>query len=214
MMPKYIITILTLCLPAMVQIHCAIAGFASAEEAETIIYYGDLNKDGIEDKVVIETPKDASNMMVRESDGYVYNFNQPILYVYFGDGKDYKLYKRYENVIPRIESEFECLDLDVGITDRGVLRIAFSLFYSAGSYGTSKHAYLFRYQDGDFFMIGEDCSSGSRSTGKEETVSKNYVTHKKQTVVGSMFDDGVKPKETWTKLPVRPLERLGKRNLK
>ena len=39
---------------------------------------GDLNKDGILDLVVVATPDYEENTLTRE-DGYVYNFNQPIL---------------------------------------------------------------------------------------------------------------------------------------
>ena len=46
---------------------------------------GDLNKDGFEDLVIIATPDNAENMLTRD-DGYVYNFNQPLLAVYFGTG--------------------------------------------------------------------------------------------------------------------------------
>lgn len=39
---------------------------------------GDLNNDGIDDLVLIAIPNDTANMTVRE-DGYVFNFNTPLL---------------------------------------------------------------------------------------------------------------------------------------
>jgi len=176
-------------------------------------FFGDLNKDEIKDKVVIETPRNKEKMLIRESDGYEFNFNQPILKIYFGDGTDYKLYKTYKNVIPHPESEDECVDLEVSITERGVLRIYYSLFYSMGSYGTSNHTYLYRYQNDDFYLIGEDHTESSRNTGDYENVSINYLTHKKQVKAGNNFDDK-KPTEKWSSIPNKSLEKLGTRILK
>jgi len=175
---------------------------------------GDLNKDGIVDKIVIETPRNKANIVVRESDGYEYNFNQPIMYVYFSDGKDYKLFKKYSNVIPHPEEEDECVDLQVTISEKGVLKISYSLFYSMGSYGSSDHSYLYRYQDGDFCLIGEEHTESERNTGDYENVSINHLTHKKQVKTGNNFEDGKKPTEKWLSIPNKPLEKLGAKNLK
>jgi len=180
-----------------------------------VICYGDLNKDGIQDKVVVETSQDKANMEVRETDGYVYNYNQPVMYIYFGSADGYKLYRKYTNVIPRVETDAECIDYDIKVTDRGVLSIGYSLFYSMGSYGTDKHTYLYRYQNADFFLIGEDYGTMARNTGRTEDVSINYVTHKKQVVTGNAFEEkNVTPTEKWSRIPAKPLERLGARNLK
>ena len=46
-------------------------------------------------------------------------------------------------------------------------------------------------------------------TGEAETVSINYLTHKRQVVKENVFDDTVKPKETWTTLAKQPLRKLG-----
>lgn len=174
---------------------------------------GDLNKDGLIDEVLIETPRNKANMVIRESDGYEYNFNQPVMSISFSNGQGYKLFKKYNNVIPHPESEAECVDLHVSITEKGVLKINYSLFMSMGSYGTSEHTYLYRYQNGDFYLIGEEYTNGSRNTGDTEKVSINYLTHKKQTVKSNSFKE-TKPVEKWSTIPKKPLEKLGTRNLK
>jgi hypothetical protein len=46
-------------------------------------------------------------------------------------------------------------------------------------------------------------------TGEANTVSNNYLTHKRQVVKENVFDETVKPKETWTSIPKKPLSRLG-----
>ena len=45
---------------------------------ESIFKTGDLNGDGIADLAIIATPCNKEKMRTRD-DGYVYNFNQPIL---------------------------------------------------------------------------------------------------------------------------------------
>jgi len=210
-MRKYILLIIALCVLNNIMAQNDVKASDEKSGINTVCY-GDLNKDGIQDKLVVETPQNKANIQVRD-DGYVYNFNQPIMYIYFGSADGYKLYKKYNNVIPRKEVEEECIDYEIGITDKGVLRIGYDIMYSMGSYGTNKHSYLFRYQNGDFFMIGEDYSSMTRNNGNTEDISINYVTHKKQVIKGNAFDE-VTPTEKWSKIPAKPLERLGTRNLK
>lgn len=192
----------------------ALAELAKTRATRPIIrsYYGDLNQDGNDDRVVIETPRDKAKMQIRE-DGYEYNFNQPILYIYFSNGNKYQLFKKYTNVIPHPESDTESVDLEVSITNKGVLRIAYSLFMTMGGCGTTKHSYLYRYQDGDFCLIGEDSEEGARNTGDYENVSINYLTNKKKTTNGNNFNNK-KPIEKWFTLPTQPLHKLGEKNLR
>lgn len=172
---------------------------------------GDLNKDGIEDKIVIETPRNKEHMLVREGDGYEYNFNQPILKIYFGDANHkFKLFKKYDAILPHPEDEYVIVDLGVSVTNKGVLRFGTSTFAAAGSYDTGSSTYLYRFQDGDFYLIGYDYTESSRSTGERTTVSINYLTNKKQVVKANNFNNS-KPKETWSNIPKKNLEKLGNR---
>ena len=102
---KHILTILTLCL-------CSIYGIQAqtlkqqGTAADNIVpegwthteAVGDVDKDGLDDLVIAATPNFKENMKTRY-DGYVYNFNKPILAFYLkaSDGK-YRLYKKFENV--------------------------------------------------------------------------------------------------------------------
>ena len=66
---------------------------------------GDLNKDGISDLVVIATPDYEENLK-RRDDGYVYNFNKPILAIYFGNAQGlFSQWRQYDNVIPADDNE-------------------------------------------------------------------------------------------------------------
>ena len=173
--------------------------------------WGDLNKDGINDLVVVATPDDEEDLL-RRDDGYVYNFNPPILAIYFGNGQELQLWKRYDYVIPPDQSENCSHDIVLEITSRGTLRIAISLFCNAGSYGTSTDTYTYRYQNGDFYLIGMDNEEMMRNTGEVTLVSENYLTWKRQVKCSNAFtDDPVT--EKWSRITKKPLEKLGEREL-
>ena len=168
---------------------------------------GDINKDGLPDLLVEATPNDSTRMEVRD-DGYVYNYNQPILAIYWGqsDGT-YQLWKQYPALLPHREDEFTSYERSYTITDKGILRIHIDPFSSAGSWEDGNTTYTYRYQNGDLYLIGEDYESVLRNTGETTLISKNYLTHKQQTVKGRIDSD--KTRETWKSLPRRPLQRLG-----
>ena len=155
---------------------------------------GDLNKDGRSDLVV---------------------YAQPVLAIYFATPTGgYELWKQYDNVLP-VDEEGDDLMLDItlSITDRGALKMEIGSFASAGSSYVSNNNYTYRFQQGDFYKIGEEQHSMSRMTGDDVTVSYNYLTHKCQRIKGNAFDETVKPKETWTKIPNKPLKKLGEEAL-
>ena len=172
---------------------------------------GDLNKDGIVDLVVVATPDFKENTKTRD-DGYVYNFNQPLLAVYFGtaEGK-MQLWRQYDQVVPARPDEYVSIDASLTITEKGVLRISLETFASMGGWGSENSNFSYRYQDGDFYLIGKEYHNMSRNTGDMETTSENYLTWRRQVVTENAFEDSNVPrKETWTKLPKKPLEKLGK----
>ncbi|MBR5678176.1 MAG: FG-GAP repeat protein [Paludibacteraceae bacterium] len=172
---------------------------------------GDLNKDGIADLVVVATPDFKENTKTRD-DGYVYNFNQPLLAVYFGtaEGK-MQLWRQYDQVIPARTDEFLSIDASLTITEKGVLRISLETFSSMGGWSSDNCNFSYRYQDGDFYLIGQESQSLARNTGEMETTSENYLTWRRQVVTENVFEDNNVPrKEKWTKLPKKLLEKLGK----
>ncbi|MBR1712529.1 MAG: FG-GAP repeat protein [Alloprevotella sp.] len=175
----------------------------------TVSARGDLNKDGRDDLAVIATPDFPENMKTRD-DGYVYNFNEPVLAIYFGrsDGS-FGLWRQYEHALAYQTDEHLWVDNGLSITDRGTLRISTSTFASAGGWDTGATSYTFRYQDGDFFLIGKDIDTMSRATGEADNESYNYLTHKCKLTKTNAFKQGAKPKVAWRDIPAEPLERLG-----
>ena len=174
---------------------------------------GDLNKDGIADLVVVATPDFKENTKTRD-DGYVYNFNQPQLAVYFGtaEGK-MQLWRQYDQVIPARPDEYVSIDASLTITEKGVLRISLETFVSMGGWCSENCNFSYRYQNGDFYLIGKEYQNMSRNTGEVETTSENYLTWRRQVVNENAFDDNIPRKEKWTKLPKKPLEKLGEQSL-
>lgn len=151
---------------------------------------GDLNKDGLSDLVI---------------------YAQPVMAIYFATPSgDYEQWKQYKDVLPFDEEGDDLMiDITLSITDRGALKIMIGSFASAGTSYTSNNNYTYRFQNGDFYKIGEEQHSMSRMTGNAETISYNYLTHKRQVVKENVFDESVIPKETWTSIPKKPLRRLG-----
>ena len=158
---------------------------------------GDLNKDGIADLVLMAGPQGS----------------QPVLAVYFGaaDGM-MRQWRQYDHVLPADEDENCTHEVSLEITDRGVLVITINLSCSMGGWGTYIDRYFYRFQNGDFFLIGKENEDIQRNTGVATTVSENYLTWRRQVKTETVFEE-TPPKEGWSRLKRKPLEKLGERVL-
>lgn len=171
---------------------------------------GDLNNDGIKDLVIIATPNFKEHMETRESDGYQYNYNQPILAIYWGtENGVFTRYKSYDNILPHAENQFLSVALTLQVTKQGTIDIASEYFASAGSWSNDSYHHIFRYQNGDFYLIGLESDSYARNTGKGERISINYSTGRRQTITYNGSDGASPKKESWSRIPKKPLYRLG-----
>ena len=172
--------------------------------------WGDLYKNGRKDLVLMAVPNDPAKITKRD-DGFELNENQPVLAIYYMS-EEGDLIKRYEysDVIPPLASDNYFTEVTLNVTDRGTLIIELNTQFTAGSYITPRHSFVFRRQNDDFYLIGEDISYYTRTTGEGEQVSINYLTNKKSTTKLKVFDEPIENGKTvWSKIGRKPLRKLG-----
>ena len=166
---------------------------------------GDLNKDKLEDTVIVIEKEDKEN--IKKNDGFgpeELNLNPRILLVLFKQ-KDGTYILASKNDKGFIKSEGNddnpaLMDtLDDIIIKNNVLKIVFNYFMSAGSWWTSTNVYIFRFQNNVFELIGYESNAYMRNTGEEEGTSINFSTNKaKITTGGNIFEEKENnPKDEW-----------------
>ena len=166
---------------------------------------GDLNKDKLEDTVIVIEKEDKENIKKNDVLGPDYlNLNPRILLVLFKQ-KDGAYILAAKNDKGFIKSEGNddnpaLMDtLDDIIIKNNVLKIVFNYFMSAGSWWTSTDIYIFRFQNNVFELIGYESNAYMRNTGEEEGTSINFSTNKaKITTGGNIFEEKENnPKDEW-----------------
>ena len=170
---------------------------------EILTTNGDLNKDKLEDTVIVIEKDDVLGP------DYL-NLNPRILLVLFKqkDGT-YILASKNDKGFIQSENDEEnptLMDTLTGISIKNnTLRINFDYFLSAGSYSASQTIFTFRFQNNRFELIGLDNNSFMRNSGEQEEFSINFSTNKMKTTSGrNMFDEELsKPKETWENINIK-----------
>ena len=170
---------------------------------EILTTNGDLNKDKLEDTVIVIEKDDVLGP------DYL-NLNPRILLVLFKqkDGA-YILAAKNDKGFIQSENDQEnptLMDTLNGINIKNhILRINFSYFLSAGSWEASEAIFTFRFQNNRFELIGLDNISFMRNSGEQEEFSINFSTNKiKTTTGGNMFDEKLnKPKEKWENINIK-----------
>ena len=166
---------------------------------------GDLNKDKLEDTVIVIEKEDKKN--IKKNDGFgpeELNLNPRILLVLFKqkDGT-YVLASKNDKGFIKSEGNDDnpaLMDtLDDIIIKNNVLKIVFNYFMSAGSWWTSTNVYIFRFQNNVLELIGYESNAYMRNTGEEEGTSINFSTNKaKITTGGNIFEEKENnPKNEW-----------------
>ena len=172
---------------------------------EILTTNGDLNRDKLEDTVMVIEKEDKKN--IKKNDGFgpeELNLNPRILLVLFKQ-KDGTYILASKNDKGFIKSEGNddnpaLMDtLDDIIIKNNVLKIVFNYFMSAGSWWTSTNVYIFRFQNNVFELIGYESNAYMRNTGEEEGTSINFSTNKaKITTGGNIFEEKENnPKNEW-----------------
>ena len=169
---------------------------------------GDLNKDGIEDFVLIVRPNDPAHIKTRD-DGFEYNFNPLFLAVYFGSTSGvYKRFKVWYDTIGSREDEERDITNEVSITPKGAIDIRVSYCSNIRTDETGATTYRYRFQSGDFYLIGEESTWGNRLAAEWERTSINYLSGQKEVTSGDLITRrNLKTKQV--KIKKEPLRLLG-----
>jgi len=178
---------------------------------------GDLNKDGIEDLVLIIENTDVSNILKNEGMGSPnLNTNPREILVFFKDEKNnYTLIEK--NAMGFIHSENDeestCLAdplmIDGGIKIwNNILIIHFNYWLSCGSWSVNDASYKFRFQNNSFELIGFDHFSFNRATTEETRTSINFSIKKKKETIGLNQSEESKPKTTKSTIKINQLYKL------
>ena len=172
---------------------------------EILTTNGDLNRDKLEDTVIVIEKEDKKN--IKKNDGFgpeELNLNPRILLVLFKqkDGT-YVLASKNDKGFIKSEGNDDnpaLMDtLDDIIIKNNILKIVFNYFMSAGNWWTSTNVYIFRFQNNVFELIGYESNAYMRNTGEEEGTSINFSTNKaKITTGGNIFEEKENnPKNEW-----------------
>lgn len=171
--------------------------------------YGDINKDGIGDIALISFVH-FKEFISFDENGDTLDANQPVLAIFFGNKNgQYDCFKQYDKVLPFSEVKYHTIDYSLDVSDKGVITIDLDHFSSMGGWANTSYRYVFRYQNGDIFLIGREEDSFMRNSGEGTKTSINYLTSRKQVTTYNMFDEKVRPKEKWTRIPRKPLRLMG-----
>lgn len=167
---------------------------------------GDLNKDGINDVAMVLQDTDPRAFIGEEP--MRINSNDRKLIILFGQKKAgcYTLNVKSETFILKHEQEnmddpFE----DISIS-KGTLKISFIEFYNMGGSDSGSYSYIWRFQEGEFKLIGANSIVHNRMSGDGVEASVNFSTNKYSLTSFNIADEEVDEVETWKKLKLKELK--------
>lgn len=143
-------------------------------------HFGDLDRDGRRDLVLLFRMASEANAVKRPAGGEPFDSNPWMLVVALqeADGT-YRRVVADPAFIPRPEDPYQDAPLGEGalsLGDKGILKVRLDWFRSMGGWTAFNNTFSFRYQDGCLRLIGFDRSEVARNTGETEDVSVNYLT--------------------------------------
>lgn len=167
---------------------------------------GDLNKDGKPDLVLVIQNTDSKNV-IKDEFSEIDSNPRTLLILFAGDEKNcYTLNTESKTFIiahtlSNMEDPFEGIEIS-----KGTLRTKFIQFATIGTWFTSNHTYVWRFQDDEFKLIGASSTEFHRGSGEASDVSVNFSTGKYSLKSYNMFDEEVEETEEWKTLKNKTLK--------
>ena len=175
------------------------------------VTYGDLNKDKLQDAVVVIQKQDVDFVLTKGSgdDAIEYDANPRVLMVLFKNkGAGYTLADCCNTFILRNSNPARLDPFQaVTINDRGILAIDFQFYYVAGNEEMNNTTYKFRYQNDNFELIGTEIMKVTASTGESIDYSFNFMTRKMCTTKRNVLKR-TDPTEKWETFQLDKLKNL------
>jgi hypothetical protein len=165
---------------------------------------GDLNNDRLTDAVLILQYMDSVTL---QKDGEMINTQPRIMLILFkGSDGGFTLKERTNSFIlshdhPNMDDPYQDIQIE-----KGVIKIQFKLFYSAGGWKSTSGLYKFRWNSNDFSLIGAELKTVNRNNLDYTYRSYNFLTRKGVFTSGNE-DQGTK-KTLVTPLEVTSLQTL------
>ena len=163
---------------------------------------GDLNKDKLIDAAIVLQYKDSLPIVNPDNDT---TLAQPrILIILFSDSSgSLTLVEQSNTFIINNDNPMSTDPYEDILIDKGVLEIRFQLLYG----DVTNLAYKFRFQQGEFALIGADKFITTRATLDFANYSYNFLTKKRSLVTGNE-DKGTKNKTIWKSIHLTQLKTL------
>ena len=165
---------------------------------------GDLNKDGIEDTVlIIENTNPSISLKNSKTKDEEMQLQTRILLILFKDrNNEYILIEKNDNEFMESENTDDMPSLmdplmksNIKIKNN-VLMINFDYLMAMGSWETISITYIFRYDGNRFLLIGLDCYIEIRDTHRVHEYSLNFSTQKIKITEDTNKKES-KPKVIW-----------------
>jgi hypothetical protein len=158
---------------------------------------GDLNKDNLIDYALVLQHDDSVTIVKTEANEQDTMNTQPrMLLILFRNPSNnaLSLVEQSNSFIlnhdnPDMEDTYQSIKIY-----KGILQIAFRLFYNMGSWYVNTATYKFRYQNNHFTLIGADNNSFHRASQDFEEYSYNFLTRKRSLTTGNV-EKGTKKTE-------------------
>lgn len=184
----------------------SISDFVPAGWAILDTAYGDLNKDGKTDAAIVIQHNDSVALVKNLEDTVLTQPRMLLIFFEKSTQSGFVLIEQSNSFIlshdnPVMDDPYQELAIN-----NGILEVKFRLFYNMGSWYVTNATYKFRYQQGQFILIGADQSSFHRATHDFEDYSYNFLTKKRALTKGN-YEKGIK-KTTWKTLNIQALRSL------